>query len=117
MQSVHGVAAKDQPIRKVSRNRNILKTRHVRPIRITLRFETAQNRKRTIVTKQTIVQNKFAGSRVKKVRDRMTMKIDHKSTRLPRDSFPAESAPLLVAKVMREQRADHIVKAPSGNGN
>src|SRR5215213_944713 len=60
---------------------------------------------------QSIVQNQLAQRRVKQIRDRMAMQVDHEYA-TPRD--PAHLTKnldhLLVNKVVREQRTDHIIK-------
>src|ERR1700750_1422705 len=60
---------------------------------------------------QSIVQNELADRRVEKIRDRMAMQIDHKYPPSCNTAHLTKNVDhLLVEKVVRKQRAHHIVK-------
>ena len=103
--------AQHEPIRKSALHRNIPQPGALGQLQQLITFETPQYRQRTIMSQQSIVQNQLPQRRVKKIRDRMTMKIDHKYPSLRHATHLTKNLDhLLVEKVMREERTDHIIK-------
>jgi len=74
-------------------------------------FETAQDRQRTVMSHQPVMQNDLSDRRVKKICHRMTMQIDHEYPSLRHAAHLTKYLHhLLVEKMMREERAHHVVK-------
>jgi hypothetical protein len=90
---------------------NVVKARGVAQTNHLLGFETPQNRKRAVVTDQTIFENKFSQRRVKQIRHRIAMQIDHENSPLGHAVHLTQNAHnLFVDEVMREERTHHVSK-------
>src|SRR5215475_10626298 len=63
------------------------------------------------MSQQSVVQDQLAQRRIKQIRDRMTIQIDHKYAP-PRNAthLTQNLHHLLINKMMREQRTDHVIK-------
>src|SRR6185503_13479557 len=60
---------------------------------------------------QSVVQHELAGDGVEKIRDRMPVQIDHEYPSLRNTTHLTKHLhDLLVEKMMREQRTDHVIK-------
>src|SRR6185369_7386908 len=106
-----GGGAQYQTVWKPPFDQNISQPGALRQLEQLIRFKTAQYRQSTIVSEQAVVQNQLAQCRVKEIRDRMTMQIDHEYP-TSRDTTHLAEDPdhLLVNEMVRKQRTDHVIK-------
>src|SRR5215218_10775974 len=92
-------------------DRNIPQPRALGQLNQLIALETAQDRQCTVMSHQSIMQDELADGCVKKIRHRMTMQIDDEYPSLRNAAHLTKNMDhLLVEKVMREQRADDVIK-------
>src|SRR6185503_15798336 len=107
----NGGGAQHQPKWKMALDPDISQPRALGQLEQLITLESTQDRQRTVMSHQSIVQNDLAGDGVEKIRDRMPVQVDHEYPPLGNAThFAKYMDHLLVEKMMREQRADHVIK-------
>src|SRR5690349_9120779 len=90
---------------------DVVQTRCSRQIQQLARFETAENRKRAVVSNQSILEYELAECCVEKVGHGIAMQIDHEDAPARDATHLAQKVnDLFVGKVMREQRTHDVIK-------